>query len=156
MISPATAVVVPAGVLQCLEAAFREAGSRGLETTAMLMADPGMLVVEAVVPDQIASPEPRCWVEVTEQGKLDLAVALRPDHIYVARIHCHPRSAFHSKTDDANPSLAYEGALSIVAPNFGAGLGRGLSACAVYRRSNGAWHELPPGPTRDRHIRVHG
>jgi len=156
VISHPTTVVVPIGVLQRLEETFLEAGSCGLETTAMLMADPKMLVVEAIIPDQIANPAPSCWVEVTGQGKLDLALALRPDHIYVARIHCHPRSAFHSKTDDANPSLAYEGALSIVAPNFGAGLGRGLSACAVYRRSNGAWHELPPGPARDRHIRVHG
>lgn len=92
-----------------------------------------------VVPDQLAGRAPRCFVEVTEKGKLDLAVGLGSNKQYVARIHSHPVEAFHSATDDANPALTHDGALSIVVPFFGLGLRHGLDSCAVYRLLGGRW-----------------
>ena len=71
-------------------------------------------------------------VEVPREGQMDLALALGPDDLYVARIHCHPGDAFHSAADDANPVISFEGGISIVVPFFGLGLRRGLDACAVY------------------------
>jgi hypothetical protein len=109
-------------------------------------------VTRLVIPGQKAGPAPFCWVEVTEDGKLALAVALGADERYVSRIHSHPHKAFHSATDDANPAITHEGALSIVVPNFGAGLARGLDACAVLRRTDGRWVNLPDGPARDRFV----
>ena len=78
-------------------------------------------------------------MEVTEKGKLDLAVGLGSNKQYVARIHSHPVEAFHSATDDANPALTHDGALSIVVPFFGLGLRHGLDSCAVYRLLGGRW-----------------
>lgn len=102
-----------------------------------------------VIPDQRANPAPYCWVEVTERGKLDLAVALGPDDLYAARIHSHPMDAFHSPTDDANPALIHDGAISIVVPYFGLGLRRGLHACTVYVRDRKVWREIPVSDRSD-------
>ena len=149
-----TPIRIPRDVLVVAEATFLANGAGGLETTAMLRANNAGMVTGIVVPDQVANPAPCCWVEVTRKGKLELAAALEPDEIYVARIHSHPGAAFHSATDDRNPSLTYEGALSIVVPNFGAGLASGLEDSAVYRRSDRRWVELPPGAERDAYVRV--
>src|SRR6266567_1599435 len=67
-------------------------------------------------------------------------------------VHSHPAAAFHSPTDDANPALSHEGAVSVVVPYFGLGLRRGLAACAVYRLSAGRWRPLPAGADRDRWV----
>ena len=93
-----------------------------------------------------------CWVEVTERGKRELAVRLPAGCRYLARVHSHPAAAFHSPTDDANPALSHEGAVSVVVPYFGLGLRRGLAACAVYRLTAGRWRSLPAGADRDRWV----
>lgn len=147
-----TQITVPRSVLADAEARFLAGGDCGYEVTGMLAAGPDGVVTSLVVPEQRANPAPYCWVEITDRGKLELAAALGPDEIYVARIHSHPRNAFHSSTDDKNPSLTYPGALSIVAPNFGARLSTGLDDCAIYRRVDRAWHPLSVGPLRDRYI----
>lgn len=101
-----------------------------------------------VIPDQRATPAPRCSVEVTFAGKLQLAAALDTNERYVSRIHSHPGLAFHSPTDDANPALTHDVAISIVAPFFGLGLRLGLDACAVLVRQRGRWVDLPIGAKR--------
>jgi hypothetical protein len=83
---------------------------------------------------------------------MDLALALGPDDLYVARIHSHPGDAFHSAADDANPVISFEGGISVVVPFFGLGLRRGLDACAVFLFHDGCWLELKSGPVRDRWI----
>jgi hypothetical protein len=95
-------------------------------------------------------------VEVTEQGKRELAARLPSGRRYLARVHSHPAQAFHSRADDANPALTHEGAISVVVPYFGLGLRRGLGACAVYRLSAGRWSPLPVGPDRDKWVIVDG
>ena len=144
-------VLVVSDVLVELGERFLANGTGGLETTAMLLADPDGTVRRGVVPDQVATPWPRCRVEVTDTGKLELAAAVG-DGRYVARIHSHPGHAFHSATDDANPALNHPGALSIVAPDFGATLASGLAECAIYVRRDQAWHDLPVGRARDQLI----
>jgi proteasome lid subunit RPN8/RPN11 len=150
-----TLITIPHYVLAEAEAVFVANGLDGFETTAMLRADRSGAVNAIVIPDQIAGASPLCWVEVTHQGKLELATALGQDEVYVARIHSHPGAAFHSYTDDRNPALNYPGALSIVVPNFGRDLSTGIDKCAIYRRSNQRWVELPPGPSRDTYIIFH-
>ena len=114
----------------------------------MIAAGPDRVGRRLVIPEQRAGQVPSCWVEVTYQGKLQLAVALGRDETYVARIHSHPAEAFHSATDDKNPGLTNHGALSIVVPFFGLGLRRGLDTCAVYRLGSDGWTHLDAGSTR--------
>ena len=128
---------------------FEDRGSHGLEGTAMIAGPTPRLVV----PDQLARrTEYGVSVELTEQGQWELATALGPGETYVARIHSHPGEAFHSSTDDRNPVITFQGAISIVVPFFGLGLRRGLDACAVLRLSGGTWEDLPPGPGRDQWV----
>ena len=128
-------------VLTAARAFFERRGAAGCEGTAMIAAVPTS-GSRLVIPDQTAGSYPRCWVEVTERGKLDLAAALKGDELYVARIHSHPGNEPHSLTDDRNPALTFDGAMSIVVPYFGLALRRGLEACRCYRRSGGSWLEI--------------
>lgn len=133
---------------------FEDRGTLGCEGTAMVMADEHDVAGRLVIPEQTAHPVPHCWVEVTRAGKSELARALGPRDRYVARIHSHPGNAFHSKTDDENPALTHEGAISIVVPYFGLGLRHGLASCEVYVRSAGMWVGVSPGPQREAVISV--
>ena len=142
-------------ILAEAERFLTDRGADGMEGTGLMACrvqpDDSCRAVTFVAPDQRADrPSGGCWVEITERGKRELAVRLPPDCRYLARIHSHPGEAFHSPTDDANPALTHEGALSIVVPYFGLGLRRGLAACAVFRLASGRWFPLPPGPDRDR------
>jgi len=129
---------------------FTDRGSYGYEGTALIGGIPGRAADRLIIPDQHATPAPRASVRVTEQGELDILGALTDHERYFARIHSHPCEAFHSPTDDDNPVLTQQGALSIVVPWFGLGLRHGLDACAVFIREGQRWRELPPGPERNR------
>ena len=146
-----TATINPA-TLNAARKLFEDCGTCGCEGTAMIASDG--TVTRLVVPDQEATPVPHCTVTVTTAGKLALAVALGHHERYVARIHSHPGLAFHSPTDDANPAITFEGALSIVVPYFGLGLRRGLDACAVLQMRSGRWVDLPVGDGRNRELRA--
>ncbi|HEV2173646.1 MAG TPA: hypothetical protein VGR71_08765 [Nitrospira sp.] len=137
---------IPQVVLDDARSYFESAGASGCEGTGMLAgkmtSEDVQTVTRFFAPDQIAAPVPGCWVEVTEKGKLQLAVSLKADELWVARIHSHPAHAFHSPTDDANPGLTAEGSWSIVVPFFGLGLRSGIDSCAVYRLSGTKWQRL--------------
>lgn len=147
-------VMLNQAVLDEARVYFESRGADGCEGTAMISMSTATGAARLVIPEQRAGVAPRCWVEVTEAGKSQLLLTLGADDIYVARIHSHPALAFHSATDDANPALTFEGALSIVVPFFGLGLRHGLSACAVLVRHGSVWVVVPPGPGRDRLVSV--
>ena len=144
-------LVLSSKVLQDARTFFEDRGTFGLEGTAMIKKGSGL---ELVVPRQNAHRDTygHVNVKVPREGQMDLALALGPDDLYVARIHSHPGDAFHSAADDANPVISFEGGISIVVPFFGLGLRRGLDACAVYLFHDGYWVELNAGPDRDRWI----
>jgi hypothetical protein len=147
-------VLIAKTMLDEARAFFEDQGAVGCEGTAMIAAAIDRIADRLIIPDQVSTPAPRCSVEVTARGKLELAAALGADERLVARIHSHPAGAFHSPTDDANPALTFEGALSIVVPFFGLGLHRGLNACAIYQYAARRWVPLPPGPRRDQVVDV--
>lgn len=149
-----SALVVPSFVLDEVRLGMEEAGVVGVEATGFLVAGPDRVARHVIFPDQRAGRSPGCWVQVTERGKVELAVALAHDETYAARIHSHPGYAFHSATDDRNPALRYEGAVSIVVPYYGLGLRAGLHPCGVFVRRSLRWVELCPGPKRDEVISV--
>jgi hypothetical protein len=147
-------LVIPAFVLDEARTHMEDAGAVGVEATGMIVAGPDRVARHAIFPDQRAGRSAGNWVQVTELGKVELALALAPDETYAARIHSHPGLAFHSTTDDQNPSLRYEGALSIVVPYYGLGLRAGLRACGVFVRRDHRWQPLPPGPHREQVVHV--
>jgi hypothetical protein len=147
-------LLVPSFVLEEVRLRLEEAGVVGAEATGFVVAGPDGVARHVIFPDQRAGRSPSCWVQVTDRGKVELALALGKDETYVARIHSHPGYAFHSPLDDNNPALRYEGALSIVVPYYGLGLRAGLHPCGVYVRRERRWHELRPGLRRDEVIRV--
>lgn len=128
-------------------------GVYGQEGAALFAGPDAGPITRLVVVDQRASTERAAWVEVTDAGRREQALALGPNERYHARIHSHPGRAFHSRTDDANPILTFDGALSIVAPYFGLGLRDGLHSCAVYRLQQGKWARLDAAEL-DLHLRV--
>jgi len=131
---------------------FEDRGAEGVEGTALIAQNGAEIADRLVIPTQKAERARGCWVEVPLEGKLELAAALGPTERYISRIHSHPGDPFHSRTDDANPVLTFQGAFSIVVPFFGLGLRRGFDACGVYVRQGEAWVELPPGHDRDQWI----
>jgi hypothetical protein len=147
-------LVIPRFVLEEVRVRLEDSGVVGVEATGFVVAGPDRVVRHVIFPDQRAGRSPDCWVQVTEQGKKELALALGLDETYVARIHSHPGCAFHSDLDDRNPGLRHEGALSIVVPFFGLGLRAGLHVCGVYVRRACEWLHVRPGPQRDEVIRV--
>ena len=140
-------VVIANATIDAAREFFEARGAHGCEGTAMIASNDE--TTRLVIPTQEATPAPHCTVSVTDEGKLDLVASLANDERYVARIHSHPASAFHSATDDANPAITFDGALSIVAPFFGLGLRTGFDSCAVFRYNRGRWIELHPGRARD-------
>lgn len=155
MSAPGTGpLVVLPDVLEQARVFFEDRGVIGCEGTALIAGVPGEPADRLVVPDQRATPVPRASVTVTPRGDLDLLVALSDEQRYLARIHSHPGLAFHSPTEDANPVLTHEGAVSIVVPFFGLGLRTALAACAVHVLTAGRWTELPPGAERDAVVAV--
>jgi len=141
-------VRVPVALLEEARELFEREGAEGREATALIAVDREGNASRLVVPDQESGVCPDTWVRVTERGKLELVAALDVGERYAARIHSHPCEAFHSRTDDANPALTFEGALSIVVPFFGLGLRRGLDACAVYALRDRRWRDVPVGARR--------
>ena len=143
-------------VLRDAEEFLTDRGADGLEGTGLVAFGPdgdGWRAEMFVAPEQRGQrAELGCWVEVTERGKRELAVRLPAGCRYLARVHSHPAAAFHSPTDDANPALSHEGAISVVVPYFGLGLRHGLDVCAIYRLTAGRWRSLPAGADRDRWV----
>lgn len=149
--APPAPLVLTSRVIDDAQIFFEDRGTFGLEGTAMIKASE---TLDLVVPRQNARRDAygHVNVEVPREGQMELALALGPDDLYVARIHSHPGDAFHSPADDANPVISFEGGLSIVVPFFGLGLRRGLDACAVFLFHGGQWIELDSGPDRDRWV----
>jgi hypothetical protein len=141
-------VIISKGTITEAQEFFENRGVEGCEGTAMIAAN-GDGQTRLVIPDQKATPVPFCTVSVSERGKLQLVGELHATERYIARIHSHPGAAFHSDTDNKNPALTFQGALSIVAPFFGLGLRNGFERCAVYQLHRNSWVNLPPGRARD-------
>lgn len=144
-VTPAGPTPVAASALEAARSFFEQQGAYGFEGTAMLAGTHVAGITRCVIPDQ--RPYRTRYgvaVEVTDKGKLELAAALALEELWLARIHSHPGEPFHSRTDDCNPALTAEGALSIVVPFFGLGLRRGLEACAVHVYRAGRWRRVAP------------
>ena len=61
------------------------------------------------------------------------------------QVHTHPRTAFHSPTDDAYPIIHKPGFLSLVIPNFGLGPVGFDGAYLTEIQADGAWRQVSIG-----------
>lgn len=107
-------------------------------------------VTRVLVPDQ--SPmksEDGVGYFVSAEALFELNKALSETGLrLIAQVHSHPGEAYHSPTDDRYAIVTANGGLSLVVPNFGCAPAD-LTAWAVYRLTNGLWHELGPSELQD-------
>lgn len=78
-----------------------------------------------------------------ELARLNVEWSRKNEQLMI-QVHSHPYEPFHSPTDDRYAMVTIEGGLSIVVPHFGFVPLRDLSACAVFRLTDGAWRWLRP------------
>jgi hypothetical protein len=138
--------VVPQRVLDECRSFFQERGREGCEGTGLWT---GRQEGDSVRITRFIAPEQRCIrtahglrVELTERAHYTLTDLLSPDELFYARIHSHPKVAYHSDTDDENEILSHKGAISIVVPNFARDPIK-LRCCAIYRLEHGqGWLKL--------------
>jgi hypothetical protein len=100
-------------------------------------------LTEAYVPEQKAYKTAHGLLVHVESEALHRFNAQLYEHSlrFIAQIHSHGESAYHSKTDDEHSMITVLGGLSIVVPHF-ASSPFSLSTCAFYRRTRDGWQEL--------------
>ncbi len=128
---------------------FYQRGLEGCEGTALWIGRPAgseVLLTRLFIPEQVCIKTAYgIGVDLTERAHYTLTDTLEPGERFYARIHSHPREAFHSKRDDANEIITHKGALSIVVPNFAVDP-IDLTQCAIYRLEHGrGWLRLNIG-----------
>jgi len=144
---------VPQGVLDETRAFLYHRGLEGCEGAALWIGRPHDETIQIT---RVCVPEQRCiktpWgiaVDLTEHAHYTLTDQLESGERFVARIHSHPREAYHSDRDDANAVITHEGAISVVVPYF-ARLPLDLPKCAVYRLALGrGWLQLSPAEIQE-------
>jgi hypothetical protein len=138
--------VVPQRVLDECRAFFQERGREGCEGTGLWT---GRQEGTSVRISRFITPEQRCIrtahglrVKLTERAHYTLTDLLCPGERFYARIHSHPKKAYHSDTDDENEVLSHKGAISIVVPSFARDPIE-LRRCAIYLLDHGqGWIKL--------------
>ena len=150
-----TSYIVPQQVLDESQAFLRARGLEGCEGMALWIGkaatEAGMISITRVfVPEQICiKSEFGVAVDMTPHAHYTLTDALMPSERFYARIHSHPKKAFHSVRDDENAVLTHEGAISVVVPDFAKEPVR-LARCAVFRLVHGkGWMPLSKASVRE-------
>ena len=102
-------------------------------------------VVEAYVPDYEAR---RDQFHVRPDSMRAIMTHLRTTRTHIcAQVHSHPGQAFHSHVDDEWAIVRHQGAISLVVPNFGSGLGTAgfLDVVAAFALSaTDRWEQILP------------
>jgi len=125
---------------------FRTMGRKSLEGVALWVGKfdgEDFVVTETVIPEQrgISSDDGLLYV-VGEAELRRFNCWLYENQLrLVAQLHSHPRSAYHSETDDEYPIMTTLGGYSLVIPDFGAGSPL-LSNCAIFRLTEQSWEKI--------------
>lgn len=128
---------------------LRSRGSQRFEGLAFWVGSVNQVGVATVsrihIPEQVGIRTPNgVAVEMTSKGQLEFIKSLKNGEVGLVKIHSHPDRAYLSSTDQNNPSFCFEGAMSIVVPNYAFCINslRDLTKCAVFRRRNYKWEQL--------------
>lgn len=106
-------------------------------------------VTRAIVPDQQPIKEEKgvgYFVDGMTLFELNRKLADSGMRL-IAQVHSHPGEAYHSEADDRYAIVTADGGLSLVVPDFGRAPADPIF-WAVYRLSNGCWHELDTAQVR--------
>ncbi len=119
-----TTVHCPAVLIERTLNELRAAGQRGTEGIVLWLAPrpvtAGSTIVETYVPVHEAAVD---FFHIPPEGMQALMAHLRRHKLgLAAQVHSHPGRAFHSRADDTWAIVRHEGALSVVVPNFAAGV----------------------------------
>jgi hypothetical protein len=150
-----TRFIVPGEVIETTEAFLRERGRAECEAVVLwfgVVGDTGSATVSsAYVPEQTPFAfDDGVGVYIDEEAITRVILALAGDEIVLARIHSHPRAAYHSDTDDLNRLISHEGAISIVVPYF-ASRGLRIELCSVNEfLLDLGWQELSAAEAAER------
>jgi hypothetical protein len=136
---------VPALVVERSEQALRKAGAEGYEVFVLWSGREDRSVFEVRTPHVPKQTSYRVngglsvRVEGDELHRLN-AWLYEAGEMLGVQVHAHPRSAYHSDTDNTYPIVATLGGLSLVAPKF---CRRGLftRGTALYRLCPEGWVE---------------
>jgi hypothetical protein len=126
---------------------LRAAGREGKERVVLWLSPrplgAGSVIAETYVPEQETDFD---YFRIPPSGMKALMAHLRQRKLALAaQIHSHPRRAFHSPADDKWAIARHAGALSIVVPNFAAGVDveNFLTAAAIFRlTAEDIWREI--------------
>lgn len=99
-----------------------------------------LCITEAIVPRQ-SNTLVETLVDQAEMTRLNQYAWTRKLTL-AAQVHTHPGEAFHSRTDDREPIVTEEGALSIVIPNFAEGEASRPPAWKAYRLQLTHWRNV--------------
>jgi proteasome lid subunit RPN8/RPN11 len=143
----------PPGLVDETLESLRAAGRRCTEGVVLWLAKrpltEGVAIAETYVPEHYAEVD---VFRIPPSGMTAMMAHLRERKLgLAAQVHSHPHRAFHSRADDAWAIVRHEGALSIVVPDFAAGVTAAnfLEMAATFRLSpTDQWiavpqHELP-------------
>jgi proteasome lid subunit RPN8/RPN11 len=144
-----TRLSCPAPLIDETLEALRDAGRRGKERVVLWLAPrrliEGPTIAEVYVPLQEACED---YFRIPPEGMTALMAHLRSRRLaLLVQVHSHPGRAFHSRADDLWAVVRHEGGLSIVVPEFAAGISAAnfTAKAAVFRLSSeDRWLEVPP------------
>ena len=112
-------VICPFALIDKTLTYLRETGHTGCECAVLWLGyrdGDSVLIKEVYRPLQTAEVD---MFYIPPEGMDALHAKLRQHrYIVAAQVHSHPGQAFHSKADDMWSIIRYEGALSLVIPNF--------------------------------------
>ena len=137
---------IEASAIHETEKAIRSAGRRGYESFVLWSGtrdDDTFTVAEVHVPKQMSYKLDAglcVHVDGSELHRLNVWL-YETQQVIGVQVHSHPRSAYHSETDDTFPIATLKGSLSIVLPFFGRD-GWESSDIAAYRLGSGGWIEV--------------
>lgn len=144
---PDTIYQVPSTVLEDTWRLLAAPGTEGFEASTLWVASPTGIDDDWGI-DRVLRPQQTAWrgdgglcVTLTDDALLQVIETLRPGEAVAARQHTHPAAAYHSDVDDLNLAIGHVGAISIVVPDFAAGI-PDLAACSVNQLGPDGWREL--------------
>ena len=141
-----TNIWIESGVIPATEGFLRERGKLGYEGRVYWVGELHKTtpkITRVIIPEQIAKKTLYgVSVTVPQHANVNVARELKPGEYIIAKVHSHPREAYNSDTDKANPFLRHPGAISIIVPNFGYSGMKQLQNCVVCMFRNGDWTDL--------------
>lgn len=146
-------LVIPQWVIEETADFLRQAGQQGNEGKVFWLGtvedETTGHITTGYIPEQIAHRSILgVAIEVPQRAHLALLSTLKLGEFLLAKVHSHPRDAYLSDADEANPTFRHEGAYSLIVPDFARAPLNAFAGCAVLRFTDRRWRQLTPEEVR--------